>query len=89
MPKPSSFSLVEDPEEAARVRRLDCRTYGSCLLTAWRSGWPGFSCRGCSAYSAMTHYEKRRDLEGLARFTAALISGKGERDGGARHPRRT
>lgn len=73
-PMPSEWPLILDANEASTIRKLHCRQYNACLRVAWRSRWTGFSCQKCSAYAPISRYEARRDLEGLARFTSALIA---------------
>jgi hypothetical protein len=67
---PAPAHLVEDPELAARARRLDCRAYDRCLEHAAAAGWRGFHCRGCRAYTPQTPRERHADLIGLLRLVA-------------------
>lgn len=73
IPTPVACRQVFDPEEAARVRRLDCRHYSACLSVACRQRWEGFSCRSCPAYLAPTEIETRADLDGLAGIVANVV----------------
>jgi hypothetical protein len=43
---------VGPDQEAAAVRRFDCRAYQTCLDFAARSRWASWSCDSCSAFSA-------------------------------------
>lgn len=58
--------MIVSPEQAASIRRLDCRSYNSCLTDAAEAGWSGFSCRMCKAYEPLSSDDKRRDVDGIA-----------------------
>ena len=64
-PRPTKTHRIEDPERAAELRRLDCRSYSGCLDTAAAQDWRGFHCNGCSAYEPLTPMERKRDHRAL------------------------
>jgi hypothetical protein len=52
---------IEDPDDAPRLRRLECRLYDRCLFYAAKKNWRGFHCNDCQAYERLTPAERRRD----------------------------
>lgn len=65
-PNPMQRDVIRSLEEAARVRRLDCRYQAQCLEIAVRAQWEGMSCEQCSVKEPMTLIELRADAEGMA-----------------------
>lgn len=63
--RPLRAHRQDDPEAAARSRRLDCRGYDACLELAARRGWRSFHCRGCSAYAPKSASEQHHELLAL------------------------
>ena len=70
-PAPAPSGRITDPDDAPRVRRLDCRRYTGCLEVAHAQDWHGFTCNGCEAHEPQSEDEARADLDGLARLLAA------------------
>jgi hypothetical protein len=63
--RPLRAHRTDDPDAAARARRLDCAGYDACLELAARRGWRSFHCRGCSAYAPKPASEQHRELLAL------------------------
>jgi hypothetical protein len=64
-PRPLRAHRSDDPDAAARSRRLDCSGYDACLEVAARRGWRSFHCRGCSAYAPKSATQQHRELLAL------------------------
>jgi hypothetical protein len=60
-PNPTRCHRVDDPDQVAEQRRLDCRSYGACVDVAADADWRGFHCGRCAAYQPQTAAERRRD----------------------------
>lgn len=73
---------IENPEHAPAVRRLDCAGYRECLDVTERSGWKGFSCVSCTAYTPIDPEQRAHDLVALGALRLALELGiEGHRSG--------
>jgi len=46
-PAPERTPRAQTDEDAADVRRLDCRRLSDCVDLAARKRWPGFTCVPC------------------------------------------
>ena len=69
---PAPAHVLDDPERAAQVRRLDCRGYDACLAVAAERGWRSFHCRACRAYAAQTPGQRHRDMLGMLQLLAEM-----------------
>lgn len=45
--KPQRCARVDDADQVAVARELECRFYERCLTHAGVQGWAGFTCRSC------------------------------------------
>lgn len=65
---------VADPDVLIGAQRLDCGHRAACLDHAARCDWDALDCGSCDAFKPIDHEALRADLEGLARFGAALTA---------------
>lgn len=55
-PEPTD-AWAASPEEAAQIRRLNCRHYDTCLDFAIGQDWRGFGCSSCTAHEPLNRQE--------------------------------
>lgn len=68
-PNPIEYGEIADPDDVDEVQHLQCRYRSTvCLSIAAMSGWTGFTCSSCGAYTPMDELIWRSEVERLAGF---------------------